>query len=756
MPGSGNPAGQPPQPAEQLPLAVFAERAYLDYSMRVVLDRALPTLGDGLKPVQRRIIYAMSELGLNAGAKPKKSARTIGDVIGKYHPHGDAACYEAMVLMAQPFSYRYPLIVGQGNWGSIDNPKSFAAMRYTEASLSAYAKTLIQELSQGTVDWRPNFDGTLEEPMQFPAQLPNLLLNGTSGIAVGMSTDVPPHNLNEVVAACIQLLDAPKTPLADLLALIKGPDFPGGGEIISSEEEIFEAYRSGTGVLRVRASYVIEQNEIVVTALPYQVSVIRVLEQVAAQVKSKRLPMVEDLRDESDQESPVRLVIVPTNRRVDKERLMSHLFATTDLECSHRINLNAIGNDGKPRVKSLDAMLREWIAFRKETLRRRLVWRRERIDHRLEVLEGLMVVYLNLEKIIEIIRNAKEPQAELMRSFGLSAMQARAILEIRLRSLSKLEEARIVEERVSLSDERKQIQRYLDSAARLKTLVKRELKAVAATCGDERRTRIVSVSPARAFQKEQLTSVEARSIVLSKMGWVRTVAGHEVDTAKLAYRTKDACLDVARGDNRRDVVFLDSRGRCYTLAAARLPEPRSRGEPLSSYFTLREAADFIAVITADKEALYLFVSDRGDALLTRFGNLVAQRRGGKQVLDVSHGTRAIAACIAPARETGFAAAVTSEGYMLLVALSEIPLLSKGKGNRLIGIPPKMRDSAGEKLVAVACVQAGQTLMVHAGSRSKRFRFEDLLQYQGKRGLRGRRLPRGYRNVSRLEPRDAPC
>lgn len=756
MPGSGNPAGQPPQPAEQLPLAVFAERAYLDYSMRVVLDRALPTLGDGLKPVQRRIIYAMSELGLNAGAKPKKSARTIGDVIGKYHPHGDAACYEAMVLMAQPFSYRYPLIVGQGNWGSIDNPKSFAAMRYTEASLSAYAKTLIQELSQGTVDWRPNFDGTLEEPMQFPAQLPNLLLNGTSGIAVGMSTDVPPHNLNEVVAACIQLLDAPKTPLADLLALIKGPDFPGGGEIISSEEEIFEAYRSGTGVLRVRASYVIEQNEIVVTALPYQVSVIRVLEQVAAQVKSKRLPMVEDLRDESDQESPVRLVIVPTNRRVDKERLMSHLFATTDLECSHRINLNAIGNDGKPRVKSLDAMLREWIAFRKETLRRRLVWRRERIDHRLEVLEGLMVVYLNLEKIIGIIRNAEEPQAELMRSFGLSATQARAILEIRLRSLSKLEEARIVEERVSLSDERKQIQRYLDSAARLKTLVKRELKAVAATCGDERRTRIVSVSPARAFQKEQLTSVEARSIVLSKMGWVRTVAGHEVDTAKLAYRTKDACLDVARGDNRRDVVFPDSRGRCYTLAAARLPEPRSRGEPLSSYFTLREAADFIAVITADKEALYLFVSDRGDALLTRFGNLVAQRRGGKQVLDVSHGTRAIAACIAPARETGFAAAVTSEGYMLLVALSEIPLLSKGKGNRLIGIPPKMRDSAGEKLVAVACVQAGQTLMVHAGSRSKRFRFEDLLQYQGKRGLRGRRLPRGYRNVSRLEPRDAPC
>ena len=759
--GSGKPArqaakaGKSLRAADRLPLEVFAERAYLDYSMRVVLDRALPTLGDGLKPVQRRIVYAMSELGLSAGAKPKKSARTIGDVIGKYHPHGDAACYEAMVLMAQPFSYRYPLIDGQGNWGSIDNPKSFAAMRYTEASLSAYARTLTRELDQGTADWRPNFDGTLNEPMQFPAQLPNLLLNGTSGIAVGMSTDIPPHNLNEIAVACMRLLDAPTTPLAELLESIKGPDFPGGAEIVSSGEEILEAYRSGTGMIRVRASYVVEKGEIIVTALPYQVSVTRVLEQIAAQVKSKRLPMIGDLRDESDQESPVRLVIVPAGRRVDKERLMSHLFATTELEYAHRVNFNVIGNDGKPRVKPLDVLLREWIEFRKATVKRRLEWRLDQIDRRLEVLDGFMTVYLNLERVIEIIREAEEPQEELMQDFGLSEAQAHAILETRLRRLSKLEEARIVEERKSLSGERKDVKRYLDSSKRLKTLVKRELKAVAEACGDERRTAIVAAPPAEAFSREQVTPVEALSIVLSRMGWVRTVAGHETDASALEYRTKDAFLGVARGDNRRNAVFLDSRGRCYTLAGAKLPSPRSRGEPLSSYFTLQEAADFVAVITGEEDRLFLFASDRGDALLARFGGLAAQTRRGKQVLDVAQGARAVAACSAPARETGFVAAVTSEAYMLLVPLAEIPVLAKGKGNRLIGIPKKMWD-LGEKLVAVACVQAGQTLAVHAGGRSKRFLFEDLLHYQGKRGLRGKKLPRGYRKVSRLEAGDTPC
>lgn len=752
--GGGRPAAA--VAAEQVPLVEFAERAYLDYSMYVVLDRALPALGDGLKPVQRRIVYAMSELGLDAGAKPKKSARTIGDVIGKYHPHGDAACYEAMVLMAQPFGYRYPLIDGQGNWGAIDNPKSFAAMRYTEARLSAYARTLTRELDQGTADWRANFDGTLEEPVRLPARLPNLLLNGTSGIAVGMSTDIPPHNLREVAAACIRLLDSPKATLAELMKDVRGPDFPGGGEIAGDREDVREIYEQGAGMLRIRASYVVEQGEIVVTSLPYQVPATRVLEQIAAQVRDKRLPLIEDLRDESDQEHPVRLVIVPRGAKVDRERLMSHLFATTDLEYSRRVNFNVIGNDGKPQVKNFRTLLEEWLAFRKETVKRRLAWRLGKIARRLEELEGLMVVYLNVDEVIRIIRNEDDPRAELTRRFELSEVQVRAILEIRLRQLAKLEEIRIREEQKALAGEKKDLEACLKSAQRLKTLIKKEIKADADACGDDRRTRLAAREAAEALKHEQLTPPERLSVILSEMGWVRTVRGHEVDAAELEYRTKDAFLSMSRSDNRRDAVFLDGRGRCYSLPARKLPSPRSRGEPLSSYFSLPGAVNFVAVMTGESDDLYLLVSDRGYALLVRLGDVTAQTRAGKQVLSVPEGANAVAASPAGGVKTGCAVAVGSGGYMLAVNLGEIPVLSKGRGNKLIGIPKDRLDRGEERVTAAACVQPGQTLLVRAGRRVKRVAFDALDHYRGKRGQRGRKLPQGWRGVSRLEVEGPRC
>ena len=741
---------------DKVSLVDFTERAYLDYSMYVVLDRALPALGDGLKPVQRRIIYAMSELGLSAGAKPKKSARTIGDVIGKYHPHGDAACYEAMVLMAQDFGYRYPLIKGQGNWGSIDNPKSFAAMRYTEACLSPYAKTLTQELNQGTTDWRTNFDGTLEEPIRFPARLPNLLLNGTSGIAVGMATDIPPHNLNEIVTACIRLLDAPKTQIAELLKIVQGPDFPGGAEIVSDKKSIREIYEKGTGMIRIRASYTIEYGEIVITSLPYQVSVTRVLEQIAAQVKDKKLLAVEDLRDESDQENLVRLVIVLRGKRTDYEKLMSHLFATTDLEYNRRVNFNAIGNDGKPQVKTLKMLLNEWIIFRKKTVERRLTWRLEKINLRLEELNGFMLVYLNLDEVIKIIRKENDPKIKLMQRFKLSEVQVRAILEMRLRQLSKLEETRILEEQKSLSAEKKSIEACLKSTQRMKTLIKKELKADAEACGDERRTKIIARAPSEAIKHEQLIPLEKLSIVLSKMGWVKTVRGHDIDLHALEYRSKDAFLAVAQADNRRTVVFLDSRGRCYSLHARNLPSSRSQGEPLSSYFSLSETVNLVAVMAGDKDDLYLFSNNRGYALLVHFGDTVAHTRAGKQVLNVPENASAIAVARADNAKSGFAVAVSSEGYILAVSLSEIPVLSKGRGNKLINIPKSRLDSGEESLVAVTCVQKNQTLVVHSGKRVKRIVFSDLEHYRGNRGQRGRKLPQGYRNVSRLEVEEKIC
>ena len=758
---TGKPARAPADPSagaapSRVPLVEFAERAYLDYSMYVVLDRALPALGDGLKPVQRRIVYAMSELGLNAGAKPKKSARTIGDVIGKYHPHGDAACYEAMVLMAQAFTCRYPLIDGQGNWGSIDNPKSFAAMRYTEASLSAYAETLTGELGRGTSDWRVNFDGTLEEPTCLPARLPNLLLNGASGIAVGMATDVPPHNAGEIVAACIRLVNSPKAPLSELLEDVPGPDFPGGAEIISSRRDIRAIYEQGTGTLRVRAGYTVEKGgEIVISSLPYQVPVARVLEQIAAQVRDRKLPPIEDLRDESDQEHPVRLVIVPRGRRVDRESLMSHLFATTDLECNRRVNFNVIGNDGKPRVRTFKELLLEWLEFRKATVRRRLSWQLGKINHRLEELDGLITVYSSLDEVIRIIRHEEDPQTRLMERFELSEVQVRAILDLRLRRLSGLDEARIREERETLTATKKDIEACLGSARRLKTLIKKELRADAKARGDERRTRLVERARAEEIRHEKLAPVENLSVVLSRMGWVRVVRGHDVDGAALEYRTKDAFHALAHGDNRSDAVFLDNHGRCYSLPARGLPLSRGQGEPLSSYFSPPEAVNFVAVMTGGSSALHLLASSRGYALLTRVAGLT-YRRTGKQVLSVPAGAYAAAAAPAGDPETGFAAVVSSAGYLLFVPLREIPVLSRGRGNKLIGIPKPRLDSGEEKLAAVACVQPGQVLVVHAGRRVKHLAFDELEHYRGKRGQRGRKLPQGYRNVVRLAVKEGLC
>ena len=752
--GAGRKTQQTAPPADlftqRIPLVEFAERSYLDYSMYVVLDRALPALGDGLKPVQRRIVYAMSELGLDAGAKPKKSARTIGDVIGKYHPHGDVACYEAMVLMAQPFSYRYPLIDGQGNWGSTDNPKSFAAMRYTEARLSAYAKTLTDELGQGATDWRANFDGTLQEPVYLSARLPNLLLNGTSGIAVGMATDVPPHNLVEVVKACTRLLDSPRATVSELLEDIQGPDFPGGAEIISDSRDLREIYEQGTGMLRIRSTYVIEEGDIVITSLPYQIPVTRVLEQIAAQVRDRKLTLIQDLRDESDQENPIRIVIVPRSRRVDHEQLMSHLFAATDLECTRRVNFNVIGNDGKPQVKTLKVILNEWLDFRREAVRRRLTWHLEKVERRLEELDGLMVVYLNLDEVIRIIRKEDEPKVKLVKRFKLSEVQVRAILETRLRQLAKLEEMRIREEQKTLNAKKKEIETCLKSAQRLKTLIKRELKADAAECGDERRTQLVARAPAEELKHEQLVAVEKLSFVLSKMGWVRIVRGHDADTTALEYRTKDAFLAVAHGDNRHDVVFLDEKGRCYSLSPQQFPPSRNEGKPLSSYFSVSEATNFTAVMTGDSDDLYLFAGSRGYALLARFGDVVAHTRTGKQVLSVPAGTHAVGAVSAGDIKAGVAVAVSSEGYLLAVALTEIPVLSKGRGNKLLNIPKSRLDAGAESLAAAACVQPGQSLIVHAGQRIKRIAFDDLEHYRGSRGQRGRKLPQGWRNVSWLE------
>ncbi len=734
---------------EQVSMKQYTEKAYLDYSMYVILDRALPHVGDGLKPVQRRIIYAMSELGLKASAKFKKSARTVGDVIGKFHPHGDSAAYEAMVLMAQDFSYRYPLIDGQGNWGSSDDPKSFAAMRYTESRLTAYADILLSELGQGTVDWVANFDGTLEEPSVLPAQVPNLLLNGTTGIAVGMATDVPPHNLREVVTAAIRLLDAPKTTTAELCEHVLAPDFPTDAEIITPREDIVALYETGRGGLKMRAVWEKESGDIVIRALPYQVSGSRLLEQIAQQMQAKKLPMVADLRDESDHENPTRLVIVPRSNRVDLEALMSHLFATTDLERSYRVNLNVIGIDGRPGVKSLQRILKEWISFRTDTVRKRLEYRLERVCRRLHILEGYLVAYLNIDEVIHIIRTEDKPKPALMERFGITDVQAEAVLEIKLRNLAKLEEMKIRGEQDELELERKSLEKTLGSGARLKTLIRKELLKVAREFGDDRRSPLAAREEARAFSALELMSADPITVVMSEKGWIRAAKGHDIDPTALSYKSGDAFKMAAPGRSNQPVVILDSTGRSYTVSSHDLPSARGQGEPVTGRINPPSGATFDGMMMGPEDSLYLLASDAGYGFVAKLGDLQTKNRSGKAALTLSSGSRVLQPAALGDIEGSWVAAVSNEGRLLLFPLADLPQLSRGKGNKIIGIPAARVQSREEFVVAVQVLNDQQSLVIFAGKRHLKLKFAELEHYRGERGRRGNKLPRGFQKVDSI-------
>ncbi len=734
---------------EKQPLRAFTEKAYLDYSMYVILDRALPQLADGLKPVQRRIVYAMSELGLSAGSKHKKSARTVGDVIGKYHPHGDSACYEAMVLMAQDFSYRYPIVDGQGNWGSTDDPKSFAAMRYTESRLRPYAQVLLAELGQGTADWQPNFDGTLEEPKLLPARLPNVLLNGTQGIAVGMATDIPPHNLREVTAACIHLLDDPEATPAELGKFVQGPDFPTGAEIVTPKSELRAIYKTGNGTFRARAVYEMEDGEVVITALPHQVSGSKVLEQIAEQMRAKKLPMVEDLRDESDHEHPTRLVVTPRSNRVDVEQLMAHLFATTDLERSYRVNINVIALDGRPRVFGLRELLLEWLGYRKETVKRRLRYRLEKVTARLHILDGLLIAFLNLDEVIRIVRREDEPKPVLMKRFKLSDLQAEAILETKLRHLAKLEEMKIRGEQKELADEQDLLEKTLKSAAKLTRLVRDELEADAKEYGDARRTKIVERAAAQAISEEELVTAEPVTGVLSTLGWVRQARGHDVDPTALSYKQGDSFQAAAKGRSTQQAVFIDSTGRAYSLAAHTLPSARGQGEPLSGRLDPPEGATFAAVAIGEPGDKWLLACDAGHGFIARLEALTGRNRAGKTVFRLPENAKVLPASPVPAAEGALVAAVNSDGRLLAFPVAELPEMDKGRGNLIFGIPGKKSRTGEELMVAATVVAPGQSLVVHCDDRRMTLSWKDLQDHLGARGQRGAVLSRNYRKVTRL-------
>jgi topoisomerase-4 subunit A len=740
---------------EQVSLKQYTEKAYLDYSMYVILDRALPHVGDGLKPVQRRIVYAMSELGLKASAKFKKSARTVGDVIGKFHPHGDSAAYEAMVLMAQDFSYRYPLVDGQGNWGSPDDPKSFAAMRYTESRLTAYAEVLLGELGQGTVDWIPNFDGTLEEPSVLPAQVPNVLLNGTTGIAVGMATDVPPHNLREVVSAAVRLLEAPKSTVTELCEHVQAPDFPTEAEIITPREEILAMYETGRGALRMRAVWEQEGGDLVINALPYQVSGSKVLEQIAQQMQAKKLPMVADLRDESDHENPTRLVIVPRSNRVDQEAVMSHLFATTDLERSYRVNLNMIGIDGRPGVKGLDRILKEWLKFRTDTVRRRLEYRLERVLKRLHILEGYLVAFLNIDEVIHIIRTEDKPKPALMERFGITDVQAEAILELKLRNLAKLEEVKIRGEQDDLEQERDQLQKILGSAARLKTLIKKELLAVAEQYGDDRRSPLVSREEARAFSDLELMTADPISVVLSEKGWIRAAKGHDIDPASLSYKSGDSYKMAVRGRSNQPTVILDSTGRAYTVPSHNLPSARGQGEPVTGRINPPSGATFEGMMMGAEDSLYLLASDAGYGFVAKLGDLQTKNRSGKAALTLPKGGRVLQPAPIGEVEGAWVAAVSNEGRLLVFPLADLPQLARGKGNKIIGIPGARVQSREEFVIAVQVLGESDSLVVYAGKRHISLKFSELEHYRGERGRRGNKLPRGFQKVDSMQVEGKP-
>jgi topoisomerase-4 subunit A len=724
---------------ERQTLSAFAEKAYLDYAMYVILDRALPHIGDGLKPVQRRIVYAMSELGLSAVSKPKKAARTVGDVIGKFHPHGDSACYEAMVIMAQPFSLRYPLVDGHGNWGTADDPKSFAAMRYTESRLTAYANVLLSELGQGTVNWAPNFDGTLKEPMLLPARLPNLLLNGGTGIAVGMATDIPPHNLREVAKACVKLIESPDTSVAQLCRIVPAPDFPTGAEIITPRSEIRKIYETGAGMLRARASYSVEDGEIVITALPYQTSGAKVLEQIAGQMQARKLPMVADLRDESDHENPTRLIIVPRSNRVDVERLMAHLFASTGLEKGIRVNLNVIGLDGRPQVKNLKQILSEWIEFRTETVKRRLNFRLDQVVDRLHILEGLLIAYLNIDEVIRIIRYEDDPKQALMRRFELSGTQADAILDLRLRHLMKLEEFKIKGERDELEAERKSLESLLKSRQKLDQLISDEITADAEKFGDARRSLLAERQEARAFDESELIPAEPITVILSRHGWIRAGKGYDVDAESLSYKSGDEFLAAAPGRSSQTLALLDSTGRGYTLPANKLPSARGQGEPLTGKLSPADSAQFVGVLLGDPDERVLLASDAGYGFVTRLGELVARNRSGKAVLSVPKGA-AVLPPQALAEVDNELCVVTREGRLLCFDLEELPEMAKGKGNKLVGV------KAPDGVAAICALPADAVLQLFSGKRHLNLKPADRDVYRGTRAQRGKFLPRGFRQV----------
>jgi len=734
---------------EQISLKQYTEKAYLDYSMYVILDRALPHIGDGLKPVQRRIIYAMSELGLKASAKHKKSARTVGDVLGKFHPHGDSACYEAMVLMAQPFSYRYPLVDGQGNWGSPDDPKSFAAMRYTEAKLSKFSELLLTELGHGTADWLPNFDGTLNEPAVLPSRVPHVLLNGSTGIAVGMATDIPPHNLNEVAQAAIHLLNHPTSGIADLMRFVKAPDYPTDAEIITPESDIRKLYETGKGSLRMRALYQVEDGDVVVTALPHQVSGAKILEQIAAQMQAKKLPMVVDLRDESDHENPTRLVIVPRSNRVDVDAIMAHLFATTDLEKSYRVNLNMIGTDGRPQVKGLVQILAEWLRFRQATVRRRLEYRLQKVTDRLHLLEGLLVAFLNIDEVIDIIRSKDEPKQELITRFALSEHQAEAILELRLRQLAKLEEVKIRGEQAELEDERQKLEYLLGSASALNQLIEDELSADAKQFGDPRRSPLVRREDAKALDETALVSADPITIVLSKQGWIRAAKGHDIDPEGLNYKSGDGFHLACYGKSNQQAVFIDSSGRSYSLPAHTLPSARGQGEPLTGRINPPSGATFQGLVMAEEKRRFLMASDAGYGFVVESSDLLATKKAGKALLTVPKGCEVLPPKIIPTGDDLRVAVITTEGRLLVFPLEQLPTLGKGKGNKMIDIAAAKSSGREEYVRDYIVFNGDETLAVYAGKRHLMLKPADLEHYLSERGRRGNKLPRGFQKVDQI-------
>lgn len=736
---------------ERLSLRDYTEKAYLDYSMYVILDRALPNIGDGMKPVQRRIIYAMRELALHANAKYKKSARTVGDVLGKFHPHGDSACYEAMVLMAQPFSYRYPLVDGQGNWGSPDDPKSFAAMRYTEAKLSKFAEVLLGELGQGTVDWAPNFDGTMQEPLVLPAKLPHVLLNGGTGIAVGMATDIPPHNVSEVVEATCHLLRNPKATTADLMEFVPAPDFPTDAEIITLPADLRKLYESGRGSVKLRARYIREEANIVITSVPYQVSGAKVLEQIAAQMQAKKLPMVADLRDESTHEEPTRLVIEPRSNRIDVESLMAHLFATTDLEKNVRVNMNVIGLDGRPRVMPLPEMLGEWLQFRRSTVRRRLEHRLGKVEDRLHILEGLLIAYLDLDEVIRIIREEDDPKASLIATFSLSARQAEAILELRLRHLAKLEEMKIRGEQDELEKERKYLEGLLGSEAKLTTLIEKEIRAAGKEHGDERRSPLVERAESKALSEVELLGADPITVVLSDKGWIRAAKGHDIDPEGLSYKAGDSFQLAAKGKTNQPLVLLDDTGRAYTLSAHNLPSARGQGEPVTGRANVAAGAKMAGLMFAPPERRFVLATDGGYGFVARLDTLTGKNKAGKAVLSLPKGCNVMAPVEVPeGDEELWVASVSNEGRLLLFPLDQLPEMSKGKGNKMLDIPGPRAARREEFVTGIVVLAASDALLIHAGKRKLTLKADDLAYYRGERGRRGSKLPRGFQKVDRLE------